>query len=192
MRRRNILGAMAGAVIALAGTTGAVSADPSSDDDPTATMPIGPPAPPDTTVAGPPAPVDPPVAADPPSPVVSAPVAPARPVPVATRVVSSKPDPSDPHYSANAYPPRKETMDGPPVPGDIALVSDDLNLRENGDYTSKVQVVMPAGSLVTIEKRLKDGFYLVNYQSSLGWAAAHARMASPVGRTQLQPGSENA
>lgn len=168
MRRRNILGAMAGAVVALAGITGAVSADPSSDDDPTAIMPLGPPAPPDTTtVAGPPAPVDAPVATDTPSPV-----APARPAPIATRVVSSKPDPNDPHYTANAYPPRKEAIDGPPVPGDIALVSDDLNLRENGDYTSKVQVVMPGGSLVTIEKRLKDGFYLVNYQSSLGWADA--------------------
>lgn len=83
-----------------------------------------------------------------------------------------KPDLNDPRFSPNAYPPRKETIDGAPQPGEHALTADDLNLRVKPTYDSDVQTIMKAGSAVTIEGAVKDGFYPVNFQSALGWADA--------------------
>ncbi len=112
----------------------------------------------------------PPASTPPPAPapaVVSAPAAPAAP---ATNPDNGKPDYNDPKYSPNAYPPIKQVIDGPPQPGEKALTSDDLNLRTDPSRNSGVQTIMPAGSMVTIEGKAKDGFFPVNFQSAMGWA----------------------
>ena len=169
MRRRYVLGAMAGAVVVLAGGPSAAFAEvlpEGNTTDSTSTDPplVGPPVPTET-----PTPIAPLAPTPAPAAIVIPPSAPVAPV--ATRApATAKPDPNDPRYSPNAFPPRKDTVDGPLVAGEFALVTDDLNLRDGPDYNSKVLVVMPGGSLVSVEKRPKDNFSLVNYGSTLGWA----------------------
>ena len=123
----------------------------------------------DTTTTPPqPPPTDtPPAATD----TSTAPVAPAAPAPAApAKPASGKPDLSDPKYSINLYPLLKNVLDGPPKSGEFALTSDDLNLRSDPSYNSDVVTVIPGGSQVTVEGKVKDGFYPINYRSGLGWA----------------------
>ncbi len=83
-----------------------------------------------------------------------------------------RPDYNDPRYSANAYPPRKEVVEGVVQAGDLAQTADDLNLRAEADPKSDIQTVMKAGSVVSVEGKLKNGYFPVNWQSSTGWADA--------------------
>jgi len=157
MRRRAILAGIAGSAGAMLAQQIGVLAQPllPGDDDGTATPPPQPPPPQNDP---PSAPATPSVPTAP-----AAPVAPAKPV-------ATKPDLSDPKYSPNAYPPLKKTLDGPPKSGEFALTADDLNLRVNPSYNSDVATVIPGGSQITIEGKIKDGFFPVNFQSGLGWA----------------------
>lgn len=136
-----------------------VLARPVTSDDDTSTSP-----PPDSSTDTQPAPP----ASTPPDPVtapapVTAPVAPAAPV-------ATKPDLSNPKYSPNAYPPAKTILDGLPKPGEFALTADDVNFRTSPSYNSDVAKVIPGGSQVTVEGKVKDGFFPINFQSGLGWA----------------------
>ncbi|MDQ2785642.1 MAG: SH3 domain-containing protein [Chloroflexota bacterium] len=139
-----------------------VLARPLTTDDQT-TPTTAPPdsSPPVDTSATPTTPPAPDVPAAPAAPV--APAVPAKPV-------ATKPDLSDPKYSLNLYPPLKKILDGPPKPGEFALTSDDLNLRANPAYNSAVITVIPGGSQVTVEGKVQDGFFPINYHSGLGWA----------------------
>lgn len=157
MRRRAVLAGMAATAATMMVQQLQALAQPLTTDD-------------DTT--GPTPPPPPPPANDPPAaPVTSAPAAPVAPVvPVApAKPVATKPDLSDPKYSPNAYPPLKKTLDGPPKPGEFALAADDVNLRVNPSYNSEVMTVIPGGSQVTIEGKVKDGFYPITFKSNLGW-----------------------
>lgn len=147
MRRRAILVGIAGTAGALLAQQLQVLAYPITTDDDTG-IPTPPPQPPqDTPPPAPPA----------------APVAPAKPA-------TAKPDLSDPKYSPNAYPPAKTILDGPPKSGEFALTADDLNLRANASYNSEVLTVIPGGSQITVEGKVKDGFFPINFKSGLGWA----------------------
>lgn len=84
----------------------------------------------------------------------------------------AKPDPNDPRYAPNAYPPRREAVEGTPLPGEFAETADGLKLREGPSYDSRVLLVMPRGGTVSIEGEQRDGFALVNHGSQLGWADA--------------------
>ncbi len=101
-----------------------------------------------------------------PPPQNDPPVAPTEPA----KPVVAKPDLSNPKYSPNAYPPLKNILNGPPKPGEFALTADDLNLRANPSSNSNVITVIPGGSQVTIEGKVKDGYFPINFQSGLGWA----------------------
>jgi lipoprotein-anchoring transpeptidase ErfK/SrfK len=146
MRRRAVLKGMAASAGILMSQSLRVLADPPIKADPT----------------------DPPPSDPPPAP--AAPVRTSAPAAPASKPDDGKPDYSDPKYSPNAYSPIKQVIDGPPQPGDKALTSDDLNLRANPSTNSDVQVVMPTGSMVTIESKPKDGYFPVNFQSTMGWA----------------------
>lgn len=98
-----------------------------------------------------------------------APTTPPAPA-VSAQPTAAKPNLSDPKYSLNIYPPLKKILDGPPKPGEFALAADDLNLRTDPSYNSKVITVIPAGSQVTVEGKVKDGFFPINFKSGLGWA----------------------
>lgn len=111
----------------------------------------------------------PPPTDNPPITPVTTPDIPSPP-PAPAAPVATKPDLSDPKYSPNVYAPTKTLVDGAPKPGEFALTSDDLNLRANPAYNSAVVKIIPGGSQVTIEGKVKDGFYPVNFQSLLGWA----------------------
>lgn len=165
MRRRAVLAGIAGTAATMLAQQIGVLAQPliTDDQDPT-TVP-----PPDPPPSDPP-PSDPSPSADPPAAPV-APVAPAAAVaPVApAKPVATKPDLSDPKYSLNLYPPLKKTLDGPPRSGEFALTADDLNLRANPSYNSNVLTVIPGGSQVTVEGKVKDGFFPINFRSGLGW-----------------------
>lgn len=169
MQRRAVLRGMAAAAAMIAGRSLrvlAVELDPNGDPVPTATEPSPPASDP------PPAPVPAPAPAAAPAPAVVPAPAPARAVaPIAPpKVNDGKPNYDDPKYSLNAYPPIKQVIDGPVQPGDKALTGDDLNLRANPGANSEVQTVMPGGSMVTVEGKVKDGFFPINFQSTMGWA----------------------
>ncbi|MDQ6601732.1 MAG: L,D-transpeptidase family protein [Chloroflexota bacterium] len=153
MRRRAILAGIAGTAATMLAQQIGVLAQPVLPGDDDGTTPPPPQPPPQN---------DPPAA-----PVTpSAPVAPAAPA----KPVATKPDLSDPKYSPNAYPPLKKILDGPPKSGEFALTADDLNLRVNPSYNSDVVTIIPGGSQITIEGKVRDGFFPVNFQSGLGWA----------------------
>ncbi|MGI8689973.1 MAG: SH3 domain-containing protein [Thermomicrobiales bacterium] len=159
MRRRAVLAGIAGTAATMLAQQIGVLAQPLTTDDQDTTTTPPPDPPPD-----PPPPVDTPAAPAAPTPAApSAPVAPAKPV-------ATKPDLSDPKYSLNLYPPLKKILDGPPKPGEFALTSDDLNLRANPAYNSQVITVIPGGSQVTVEGKVQDGFFPINFHSGLGWA----------------------
>ena len=154
MRRRAVLAGIAGTAATILAQQLQVLARPINIDDTTTTTP--PPQPPSD---------DPPAApATPPPAPAAAPVsAPAKPT-------VAKPDLSDPKYSPNAFPPLKKILDGPPKSGEFALTGDDLNLRATPGYNSQVLTVIPGGSQVTVEGKVQDGFFPINFQSGLGWA----------------------
>jgi len=163
MRRRAVLAGIAGTAAAMLAQQIGVLAQPLTTDDQTTPPPDPPPSDPP-----PPPPPDPSPPADPPAAPV-APAAPAAPVAPA-KPVATKPDLSDPKYSLNLYPPLKKILDGPPRSGEFALAADDLNLRANPSSNSQVITVIPGGSQVTIEGKVKDGFFPINFRSGLGWA----------------------
>lgn len=154
MRRRAVLAGIAGAAATVLAQQLQVLARPVTTDD-------------DTTMPAPPQPPPPPD--DPPAAPAPQPAAPA-PAPAPAKPVATKPDLSDPKYSPNAYPPAKKILDGAPKPGEFALTGDDLNLRANPGYNSEVMTVIPGGSQVAVEGRVKDGFYPITFKSGLGWA----------------------
>ena len=110
------------------------------------------------------------------SPTVTA----ATPPPRLRDPETGKPDLNDPRYAPNAYPPRREAVDGTPLRGEFATTTDGLKLREGPDYNSRVLLVMPKDGTVSIEGEPRDGFALVNHGSQLGWAdAQYLRRLAP-------------
>ncbi len=153
MRRRAMLAGIAGTAATMLAQQLGVLAQPVLPGDDDGTIPPPPQPPPQN---------DPPATPATPS-APAAPVTPAKPV-------ATKPDLSDPKFSPNAYPPLKKILDGPPKSGEFALTADDLNLRINPSANSDVVTVIPGGSQVTVEGKVKDGFFPINFQSGLGWA----------------------
>src|SRR2546430_3635893 len=147
MRRRAVLAGIAGAAATLLAQQLQVLARPIDTDDDTTPSTPPPQQPPDTQPATPSAPA----------------AAPAKPA-------TAKPDLSDPKYSPNAYSPAKTILDGQPKSGEFALTADDLNLRANPAYNGEVLTIIPGGSQITVEGKVKDGFFPINFKSGLGWA----------------------
>jgi L,D-transpeptidase catalytic domain/Bacterial SH3 domain len=179
MRRRAVLAGIAGTAATMLAQQIGVLAQPLTTDDQDTTT---------TTPPQPPPPVDTPPAVPDTSTAPAAPAAPAKPT-------TAKPDLSDPKYSLNLYPPLKNILDGPPKSGEFALTSDDLNLRTDPSYNSGVVTVIPGGSQVTVEGKVKDGFFPINYRSGLGWADGKflqrlgPEIASPIGVGTLLEGT---